>query len=295
MAIQDPIYRVPTTSNVVYLTFDDGPYVADDKRSSTTHALLNVLENVRTYIDPAISATFFINGWTLVQNGVYDGWTPNATLPKARRGAAREILDLGHDIANHSHHHRNPWGTVDEKKNGCPTIAEMLVEIGLTRRAMNRIDPYGLSLYPGINLRYFRAPGDPSYWPLGNREQVSKAVTSAQPIFPNPGNNIDKHIWFKKCVYASSLAGYKYVSYNIMARDDGADGAPTVNDVFENCTVGSRGNKDKLSFDRLSTSDKKGAIILMHNGRLWTDKALPKVIRYIYGKGYVVRKLPDNL
>jgi len=63
-------------------------------------------------------------------------------------------------------------------------------------------------------------------------------------------------------------------------------------------------DNDLLSFEDLLRHEpgmRAGAIILMHNGRLSTVTSLgafdslPGVVRYIYSKGFIIRKLPDQL
>ena len=81
--MQDPIYRVETGEEVVYLTFDDGPYVEADvavgRVSATTAELLDKLAELRSSVgDPELSATFFVNGWGFVK-GTPDRNAPDAT------------------------------------------------------------------------------------------------------------------------------------------------------------------------------------------------------------------------
>jgi peptidoglycan/xylan/chitin deacetylase (PgdA/CDA1 family) len=306
MAIPDALYRVPTSESEVYLTFDDGPYSPGAGDSQNTSELLAVLDAMRVKYDPSLAATFFINGWALVNETTpivgkpVQRWDPYGPKATVRRGVARKILDRGHDLANHSQHHRNPWGYV-QKGLGLPTIAEMLVEIGLTSRALSYVDPHPAdspTIAPGAIQRYFRAPGDPSYWPISAPEKATLRIPAKPAMSSDVPGNISKRIWFQKCLAAAAFARYKYISFNIFARDDGAKGPVTPRDVYLNCIVGKtgdKGNNDKLSFNRLDSADRKGAVILMHNGRDWTNKALPDVVRYIYEHGYVIRKLPDNL
>ncbi|MDQ2687412.1 MAG: polysaccharide deacetylase family protein, partial [Armatimonadota bacterium] len=115
--MNDPVYRVDTEEQVVYLTFDDGPYAETDvtvgRATATTGELLDQLAALRATVgDPALSATFFVNGWAFVKptpdRNAPD--QPDDPVPAARRAVARRLLAEGHDLANHSQHHLNPWG-----------------------------------------------------------------------------------------------------------------------------------------------------------------------------------------
>jgi peptidoglycan/xylan/chitin deacetylase (PgdA/CDA1 family) len=76
MAVPVPWYRVDATEQIVYLTFDDGPYIPFDVPSrvtATTEALRQKLLTLRKPIaqggvdDNDLSATFFLNGWALTR------------------------------------------------------------------------------------------------------------------------------------------------------------------------------------------------------------------------------------
>jgi peptidoglycan/xylan/chitin deacetylase (PgdA/CDA1 family) len=298
--IAEPIYSVNTAEDEIYLTFDDGPYLTDDLDapivSAPTAAFLIQLERLRNELDPYLSATFFLNGWALVNEKPSDkAFDPRGPLATRRREVANQILAEGHDIANHTFYHRNPWGTIDRKsKRGTPTIADMMREIGQTSRALSLIHPFDHNgELKGYVRRYLRAPGDPSYWPVSPPEKrvafKMGLSTEAKRIYPNVGT-LPKHIWFQKCVVSSYLSRQTYISFNIYARDDQATDPDT---VYGNCIKGPEKNLDRLAYDKLAI--KNGAIILMHNGRGATLAALPRVVRYIYAHGFSIRKLPVGL
>lgn len=302
--MNDPIYRVDTEEQIVYLTFDDGPYVAADvsagRATATTADLLDQLAQQRGAVgDPELSATFFVNGWAFVKPGPSPDAPdqPDHPDPTARRDLARRLLAEGHDLANHSQHHLNPWGL----PAGLNEVASMVQEIDLTQLALALIPAPDVPT-PGVatvgTVRpLFRSPGDPSY-------QLNRHP--ARPLWGNPGASEASKVRFRKVVSAASQAGLRYASYNIWAKDDPPRLTPesvywhTV-DVTHWARIGGGADADLLSFEDLARHaphTRRGAIIVMHNGRRHTVTALGPfgglagIIPYIYGKGFVVRRLP---
>ena len=80
------IWRIPTTENKIFLTFDDGPVPGPTDF---------VLEQLKAH---QAKATFFCIGNNLVQN--------NALF--------REILEQGHAVGNHTYNHLKGWNTPNE-------------------------------------------------------------------------------------------------------------------------------------------------------------------------------------
>ncbi len=80
------LWNVPVTSDVIYLTFDDGPH------PEITPKVLNILSQFEA------KACFFCVG-----NNV-------EKYPKT----FHQVKDAGHLIGNHTHHHINGWRTPDE-------------------------------------------------------------------------------------------------------------------------------------------------------------------------------------
>ena len=80
-------WSLPTTQNHVYLTFDDGPH------PEITPFVLDQLKQYNA------KATFFCIGNNVKQfPGVY-----------------RQILEAGHQVGNHTMHHKNAWKTTEEE------------------------------------------------------------------------------------------------------------------------------------------------------------------------------------
>jgi peptidoglycan/xylan/chitin deacetylase (PgdA/CDA1 family) len=318
MAIPAPVYRVNTTDNKVYLTFDDGPYVDYDttnpnapdppppgwkqRADATTDALLNKLHDLRGIYDAQLTATFFINGWTFVEPNWNLAPDPASSVCQDRRAAAIRILREGHDLANHSQHHYSPWGTVDQLGSGTPTVRGMLQEINECRKALRLLKPVGLEPLgdnPVGEVRpYFRSPGDPSYWPVTPREKQNAGGIAAQRLYGNPKAAIEKRIRFRKVLTAAQLTNLHYVSYNIWGRDDSLEPPVPANSVYlnvKNRRELNRHSTDNLSFDLLPLAERRGGIILMHNGRASSVNALTDIVKHIYDQGFQVRKLPEAL
>ncbi len=303
----DPVYRVNTAQPIVYLTFDDGPFVTHDLSrgyKSTTLALLQLLDVFRGPApagvgDPALSATFFLSGWGFVRVDYKDVVeNPGGQAPTQRRQAAEDILARGHDIANHSMNHP-VFGKKAPDRPSAVTIEEMRSEISLAQGAFTRLRAAGK---PGKFQPYFRSPGDPSYW-VGRRpaQRLWGATAPLPTLKPR----------FRAIVAAAELENLRYISYNIWTKDDQI--APLITPTWVywhgidathwNTLPAGRANPDRdlLSFEDLARHDpftRTGAIILMHSGRLSTVTALgpfdtlPGVIKYIYEQGFQIRKLP---
>lgn len=79
-------WDMPTKEKLIYLSFDDGPH------PEVTSFVLDELRKRQAL------ATFFCIGKNVV----------------AEPGLYRRILDDGHAVGNHTHHHLNGWKTKDE-------------------------------------------------------------------------------------------------------------------------------------------------------------------------------------
>jgi peptidoglycan/xylan/chitin deacetylase (PgdA/CDA1 family) len=303
--MSDPVYRISTAENVVYLTFDDGPYIEADvpaRATATTATLLDRLSELRNVVgDPDLSATFFINGWTFVKPEPIQSAPeePDHPFAVARRAVGQAILAEGHDLANHSQHHRNPWGL----PGGTPDVEQMKEEIRLTQAALERIsiptEPAAGAPAVGEIRPYFRSPGDPSYH-LGQHP--------ARPLWQNSGAPLEDRQRFQKILDAVQQMGLRYVSYDIWGKDDHDDHAPSdvywhVIDVsyWNSLNPSTHHDADLLSFEDLAEFPpytRDGAIILMHNGRQSSVSALGYtdgimgIVPYLYSQGFRVRRLP---
>jgi peptidoglycan/xylan/chitin deacetylase (PgdA/CDA1 family) len=310
MALPTPVYRRNTNTNVIYLTFDDGPYVGidtmgnDPSANSQTVLLVDKLWELREAVnDPLLSATFFFNGWGFERERKIDDPDPDAPAAVERRAIAAEILRQGHDIANHSYFHKNPWGTLDNNGNGVATVAGMVEEVEKCRKAFRRLDAANK---PGKLQSYLRSPGDPSYWPTGDEKQGKRI--SAQRVWPPTDPPKPKQKWFRKILQATQACDMTYVTYNIWSKDNALGLTPEwvywhVIDATKappppNPPRGVFPDPDKLSFELLPENQRTGAIILMHNGRqasvdaLGAFGSLPGIIPYLYSKNYIIRRLP---
>src|SRR5213592_3539598 len=81
------VWHIPAKEKIVYLTFDDGP-----------HATITpwVLAELKKY---KARATFFCIGNNVQKhNAVY-----------------QQVMEEGHAVGNHTHHHLNGWKTATEK------------------------------------------------------------------------------------------------------------------------------------------------------------------------------------
>jgi chitin deacetylase len=117
------IPRVQTDTKVIALTFDDGPTEYTD----------DVLEILR---ENDVKATFFVIGSEMEKN-------PNM---------ATEIINVGHQIANHSYtHQRNVFKSYDFYKNEVNATNKLIRAAGYKDEIMFR-PPYGKKF---IGLPYY--------------------------------------------------------------------------------------------------------------------------------------------
>lgn len=103
------VWHIPTAGKVVYLTFDDGP-----------HPTITpwVLDQLKQY---SASATFFCIGKNVVQ------------FPEVYN----RVLQDGHSIGNHTHHHLNGWKTSVNSYLADVEAASAVIQTNLFR------PPYG--------------------------------------------------------------------------------------------------------------------------------------------------------
>jgi len=105
------VWSIPTSSKVVYLTFDDGP-----------HPIITswVLDELKKY---NAKATFFCIGNNVAQHGaIYE-----------------RLIREGHAIGNHTHHHLNGWKTSTPDYLADVTIASKMMATNLFRPPYGRI------------------------------------------------------------------------------------------------------------------------------------------------------------
>lgn len=114
------VSRVPNRWRQIALTFDDGP-------SESTPELLELLAKYR------VRATFFVCGKNVKR------------LPHV----ARAIVEAGHELGNHTHHHTRLGPEVGSRM-GLLSSSEMLKEMRKAHTCIHH--------HTGIWPRYFRAP-----------------------------------------------------------------------------------------------------------------------------------------
>jgi peptidoglycan/xylan/chitin deacetylase (PgdA/CDA1 family) len=105
------VWSLPAEDNTVYLTFDDGPH------PTITPWVLDLLKEFDA------KATFFCIG-----NNV-----------ERYPDVYQEIINEGHAIGNHTHHHLNGWKTNDEKYIGDIVQAAQVIKSNLFRPPYGRI------------------------------------------------------------------------------------------------------------------------------------------------------------
>ncbi len=121
------VWSIPNVENKIYLTFDDGP-------SSAIHFILNELQQ------RGVKATFFCLGQNLVQDGT-----------------ANEIIQQGHQLANHGYDHQGGWRVglkpYVESVDKCQAQLESFSQSGkkLFRPPYGR---FGLRQYLQLKKRY---------------------------------------------------------------------------------------------------------------------------------------------
>lgn len=146
---------------------------------------------------------------------------------------------------------------------------------------------------------------------------MERAYQNANP------DALEARVRFEKVLQTTAICNTRYVTYNIFTKDNdlhtqvGASVEQMAKWVywhfidvrqlfgrqaeFTGVLRGALKDPDRLSFQTLPTSDRPGAIALMHNGRsasvmaLGAFAGLPGIIPYLYQQGFTVRKLPDNL
>lgn len=81
------IWRIPTSEDIIYLTFDDGPV------PGPTDFVLEQLDKFNA------KATFFCIGNNVIQN----------------ESIFRKIVEQGHAVGNHTQNHKKGWGTPNDE------------------------------------------------------------------------------------------------------------------------------------------------------------------------------------
>lgn len=330
MAVPVPWYRVDTTEQIVYLTFDDGPYVQADvpvRVTATTEELRQKLSALRAQVnDNELSATFFLNGWALTRQTPDDPYNPDAPNAIARRDAARLLIEDGHNVANHAYWHDNPagepWKTHSNRERA--TVDQMLENVTSGRRDLYLI---GTRSHKDAILNYWRSPGDPSYWvPSPPRDKRNQRKPMERVYQNNNPEALNARRRLERVIETASACNTQYVTFNIFTKDDRLHNdtnfpipleemakwvywhfinvtelnKPEVRAQFVSKLKGFLPDPDRLSFETLPVAERSGAIALMHNGRaasvmaLGTFAGLPGIIPYLYGKGFRVRKLPGT-
>lgn len=107
-------WKIPTTKNEIFLTFDDGPH------PTITPFVLNCLKQYNA------KATFFCIG-------------KNVQLyPKIYR----QIIEEGHKVGNHTNNHLNGWKTSDETYLKNVILAKDYIDSNLFRPPYGRISKF---------------------------------------------------------------------------------------------------------------------------------------------------------
>jgi peptidoglycan-N-acetylglucosamine deacetylase len=111
------IWRIKTTDQKIYLSFDDGP-----------HPIITpfVLDELKKY---NAKATFFCIGDNVVK------------YPEVYK----RIIDEGHAVGNHTHNHLNGWKTEDKKYLDNIDTAKKHIDSDLFRPPYGRITRFQLS------------------------------------------------------------------------------------------------------------------------------------------------------
>jgi peptidoglycan/xylan/chitin deacetylase (PgdA/CDA1 family) len=112
------LWKVDTSEHKIYLTFDDGPI------PGLTYEILEILKSY------GARATFFCVGENVIR------------YPEIKR----KIVEEGHSIGNHTHHHLKGWQTSHRQYLEDVFVASKFIESKLFR------PPYGM-----ISLRQARA------------------------------------------------------------------------------------------------------------------------------------------
>jgi peptidoglycan/xylan/chitin deacetylase (PgdA/CDA1 family) len=118
-------WKIPTKSNEIFLTFDDGPH------PTVTPFVLDCLHQYNA------KATFFCIGKNVQEYGeIY-----------------RQVLDAGHSIGNHTQNHLNGWNTKDAVYLDNVYLAKNYIHSNLFRPPYGRISRLQVKqLKPEFNI-----------------------------------------------------------------------------------------------------------------------------------------------
>ena len=141
-----PTY-LPT--NLLVLTFDDGPDSLDDTNPANTDNTRKVLD---VLMQKGVHATFFIN-----TNNYTD-----VTMDDQAKSYIQRMYREGHEIGNHTVHHDHLGVAGTPTDPGAPTAADIEAEITGVPDVLRRADVLG-SCAPHLTL--FRAPYGEPYQP----------------------------------------------------------------------------------------------------------------------------------
>lgn len=108
------VWKIPTTEKKVYLTFDDGPHPT---------ATPFVLQQLKAH---QAKGSFFCIGKNVV----------------AHPSLYQQILDEGHRVGNHTHHHLNGWKTNTRNYLENILMAAKYIDSKLFRPPYGRISPF---------------------------------------------------------------------------------------------------------------------------------------------------------
>lgn len=119
-------WDIPTTDNIIYLTFDDGPHPV------VTPYVLDVLRNYHA------RATFFCIGKNVTeQPALY-----------------HRLLEEGHHVGNHTFNHRNGWKTPDKEYFQNIAEAARYIDSTLFRPPYGRITRFQIKNLTSAALHY---------------------------------------------------------------------------------------------------------------------------------------------
>ena len=111
-------WQMPRGDKKIYLSFDDGPHPV---------ATSFVLEELKKY---NAKATFFCIGKNVLESPfIYE-----------------QIIDEGHQVANHTHNHLNGWKTNDEEYINNVMAAKKLIDSNLFRPPYGKATRFQLKL-----------------------------------------------------------------------------------------------------------------------------------------------------
>jgi peptidoglycan/xylan/chitin deacetylase (PgdA/CDA1 family) len=219
--------RIDTTDQIVYITFDDGPYV-NDAGLQDTAILLSAIQTWNESNTPAARVTFMVCGIKAEMNEAHEDVTRTIVGPPHN-----------HKLGNHSYHHPQPFAQRSADEIRQEVIRNRLVVIKILGDAGN------LSIL-------FRPPGEMG-WP------------------GTPPN--------QDAINAIASAGHVTVFHNVTGNDSGL----AQQQVLENV---------QSTFFKLSEAERKGAIVLLHNGRQYTTEDVPAILDFFQEQGYAMHSLP---